>query len=163
MNVTSVSVAKIRAGGPCLGMPSGRQVMTGSSLFVHWSISIRAVDMNGQSSLWLVHSIQFFDWKGVHRRNIPPTVAPGAPEPVKLQPPPPQEPVRSGFPFASLGVGAAAGSPCGAPPPRPPCPNPPWATRDEPITARIAAVHAKSRALVIRCLVIANPLTFQPS
>ena len=29
--------AKIRAGGPCRGIPSGRQVMTGSSRFVHMS------------------------------------------------------------------------------------------------------------------------------
>src|SRR5687768_14982268 len=78
---------------------------------------------------------------------MPPTVAPGAPEPVKFQPPPPQEPVRSGFPLASRGVGAAAGSPAGAPPPRP-CP--PCATRDEPMRPRIAAVHARSRAPVIR-------------
>src|SRR5687768_101212 len=75
--------------------------------------------MNGQSWLWFVHSIQVFAWNGVHRRNMPPTVAPGAPEPVKFQPPPPQDPLRSGFPLASLGVGAAVGSPCGAPPPRP--------------------------------------------
>src|SRR5687767_9631208 len=115
--------------------------------------------MNGQSWLWFVHSIQVFAWKGVHRRNMPPTVAPGAPEPVKFQPPPPQDPVRSGFPLASLGVGNVVGSTCGAPPPRPP-PNPPCATRDEPITARIAAVHARSRASEIRFIAI---LTFQPS
>src|SRR5687768_8235016 len=127
--------------------------------------------MNTQSWLWFVHSIQFFAWKGIHRRNMPPTVVPGAPEPVKFQPPPPQEPVKSGLPLASLGVGAAAGSPAGAPPPRPPCPPPPCATRDAPNTARIAAVHAISRRPVIRLKerrrgVPANSviavLTFQP-
>src|SRR5687767_15335000 len=78
--------------------------------------------MNTQSWLWFVHSIQVFAWKGVHRRNMPPTVAPGAPEPVQFQPPPPQEPVRSGFPLGSRGVGSVVGSTCGAPPPRP-CPG----------------------------------------
>src|SRR5687767_11094513 len=105
--------------------------------------------MNGQSWLWLVHSIQVFAWNGVHRRNIPPTVAPGAPEPVKFQPPPPHDPVRSGFPLASRGVGKVVGSTCGAPPPRPP-PNPPCAIRDEPITVRTAAVHATRRSPIIR-------------
>src|SRR5512132_995793 len=109
-----------------------------SGLYIGWRMSSRAVDMNGQSSLWFVHSIQFFDWNGVHRRNMSPTVAPGAPEPVRLQPPPAQEPVRSGFPLGSLGVGAAVGSPWGAPPPRPPCPKPPCAARAEPMTQRIA-------------------------
>src|SRR5688572_9490841 len=116
--------------------------------------------MNGQSWLWFVHSMQVFAWKGVQRRNIPPTVVPGAPEPVRLQPPPPQEPVRSGFPLASLGVGASAGLPCGAPPPRPPPnPPPPCAIRDEPTTARTAAVHARSRAPVT--LLFIAILTFQ--
>src|SRR5687767_12296099 len=103
---------------------------------------------------------------------MPPTVAPGAPEPVKFQPPPPQDPVRSGFPLASLGVGNVVGSTCGAPPPRPPPPNPPCATSDVPTTARIAAVHTRSRApvcrnalaaflAVIRSLIAL--LTFQPS
>src|SRR5688572_17610804 len=120
-------------------------------------MSSRAVDMNTQSSLWLVHSIQFFDWKGVHRRNMLPTVAPGAPEPVKLQPPPPQEPVKSGFPLASLGVGAAAGSPCSAPPPRPPCPNPPCA-------GPWAAIGATRRLRVINTIeAFIAFLTFQPS
>src|SRR5262245_37650724 len=106
--------------------------------------------MNGQSSLWLVHSIQFFDWKGVHRRNMPPTVAPGAPAPVKLQFPPPQEPVKSGFPLASLGVGAAAGSPCGAPPPRPP--------------PSCAVIGAMRRLRVINTIeAFIAFLTFQPS
>src|SRR5215204_6589664 len=80
----------------------------------------RDVDMNGQSSLWLVHSIQFFDWNGVHRLNMPPTCVPGAPEPV-IKPPACQEPVRSGFPLGSLGVGAFGST---AAPPRPP-PRPP--------------------------------------
>src|SRR4029450_7418254 len=108
--------------------------------------------MNTQSSLWFVHSIQFFDWKGVHRRNMLPTVAPGAPEPVKLQPPPPQEPVKSGFPLASLGVGAAAGSPAGAPPPRPPGPGP-----------SCAAIGATRRLNVINTIeAFIAFLTFQP-
>src|SRR5262245_31339257 len=109
--------------------------------------------MNGQSSLWLVHSIQFFDWKGVHRRNMPPTVAPGAPAPVKLQFPPTQEPVKSGFPLDSLGVGAAAGSPCGASPPRPPWPAP-----------SCAVIGAMRRLRVINTIeALIAFLTFQPS
>src|SRR5688572_9415588 len=110
--------------------------------------------MNGQSWLWFVQSMQLFAWNGVQRRNIPPTVVPGAPEPVKFQPPPPQEPLRSGFPFASLGVGASAGFPCGAPPPRPP---PPCAIRDDPITATTAAVHARRRTPLMFIAI----LTFQ--
>src|SRR5215467_4680553 len=62
--------------------------------------------MNGQSSLWFVHSMQFFDWNGVHRRNISP------PDPCWPPPAPCQEPVRSGFPLASLGVGAEAAFCC---------------------------------------------------
>src|SRR5689334_7048283 len=113
--------------------------------------------MNGQSSLWLVHSIQFFDWKGVHRRNMPPTVVPGAPEPVKLQPPPRQDPVKSGLPLGSRGVGAAAGSPAGAPPPRPPWPTPPCA-------GPWAAIGAARRLRVInRIDAFIAFLTFQPS
>src|SRR4030095_15686745 len=116
-------------------------------------MSSRAVDMNGQSSLWLVHSMHCFDWNGVHRRNMPPTVAPGAPEPVKLQPPPPQDPVGSGLPLASLGVGAAAGSPAGAPPPRPPWPNP-----------SCAAIGTTRRPSVINTIeAFIAFLTFQPS
>src|SRR6185436_7199192 len=116
-------------------------------------MSSRAVDMNGQSSLWLVHSMHCFDWNGVHRRNMPPTVAPGAPAPVKLQPPPAHDPVRSGLPLASLGVGAAAGSPAGAPPPRPPCAGA-WA----------AAIGATRRLRVINSIeVFIAFLTFQPS
>src|SRR3954449_932806 len=49
--------------------------------------------------------MQLLDWNGVHRRNMSPTVTPGAPAPVRFTAPP-QEPVRSGFPLASLGVGA---------------------------------------------------------
>src|SRR5262245_52363953 len=100
-----------------------------SGLYIGCRMSSRAVDMNGQSSLWFVHSMQVFVWNGVHLRNISPVVAPGAPEPVRLQPPPAHDPVRSGLPLASLGVGAAVGSPCGAPPPRPP--KPPCAARAE--------------------------------
>src|SRR5687767_4353920 len=107
--------------------------------------------MNTQSSLWLVHSIQFFVWNGVHRRNMLPTVAPGAPEPVQLRPPA-QDPVRSGFPLASLGVGAAAGSPCGAPPPRPPCPNPSCAAIGATRSPRMITTNEAFIAL----------LTFQP-
>src|SRR6185503_1333462 len=58
--------------------------------------------------------MQFFDWNGVHRRNISPTVTPGAPEPVRLAPPA-QEPVRSGFPLANLGVGAFGSAGGGGP------------------------------------------------
>src|SRR5690349_10249791 len=162
----SVSVWKILDGGPCLGIPSGRHDPTGSSRFVHWSSAItlsqycglyigwfmprREVDMNTQSSLWFVHSMQFFDWNGVHRLNMSPTVqpVPWTPEPVIL-PPACQEPVRSGFPLGSLGVGAF-GSGAAAPPPRP---KPPCAANPEPMTARIAAVHARSRAPVIRSLI----------
>src|SRR5688572_16972364 len=105
-------------------------------------MSRRAVAMNSQSWLWFVHSIQVFAWKGVHRRNMPPTVVPGAPEPVKFQPPPPQEPVKSGFPLGSLGVGAAAGSPCGAPPPRPPGPCADNDVARRPRTMNVAAFIA---------------------
>src|SRR5262245_51776721 len=62
--------------------------------------------MNTQSSLWFVHSMQFFDWNGVHLRNMSP------PDPCWPPPAPCQEPVRSGFPLASLGVGACAASCC---------------------------------------------------
>src|SRR4029453_1517571 len=103
--------------------------------------------MNPQSSLWFVHSMHVLDWNGVHRRNISPTCTPGTPEPVIL-PPACQEPVRSGFPLGSLGVGAF-GSGAAAPPPRPP--NPPCAVRDEPMMQRTAAVHARRRTPVIRC------------
>src|SRR6185436_20759197 len=59
--------------------------------------------------------MQFFDWNGVHRRNMSPTVTPGAPAPVRFTAPP-QEPVRSGFPLASFGVGALGSAGGGAPP-----------------------------------------------
>src|SRR5687767_8859892 len=98
--------------------------------------------MNGQSWLWFVHSMQVFAWNGVHRRNMPPTVAPGAPEPVRLQPPPPHEPVRSGFPLGSLGVGTVVGSTCGAPPPRPPGPCAATEVARSPTTINVAAFIA---------------------
>src|ERR1041384_818889 len=56
--------------------------------------------MNGQSSLWFVHSMQFFVWNGVQRRNMLP------PEPCRPPLTRTHEPVRSGCPFASRGVGA---------------------------------------------------------
>src|SRR6187399_1108823 len=119
--------------------------------------------MNGQSSLWLVHSIQFFDWNGVHRRNISPTCTPGAPEPV-IRPPACQEPDRSGFPLGSLGVGAfgsgAAAPP--RPPPRPPgppgpaAPPPPCASNDKPTQQSSATVAASVPTSC--CLFITEPL-----
>src|SRR5262245_53783664 len=124
--------------------------------------------MNGQSSLWLVHSMQFLVWNGVHRRNISPTCAPGAPEPV-IVPPACQEPVRSGFPLASLGVGAFGST--WAPPPRPPpkppppppggppCPPPPrCASRDRTRQPSIAAV-VTSRVPTRSCFLMTEPLS----
>src|SRR5688572_2043638 len=121
--------------------------------------------MNTQSMLWFVHSMHSLFWNGEHRRNMSPTWTPGTPEPV-MRPPACQEPVRSGFPLGSLGVGAFGSG--AAPPPRPP-PGPPGpcAARDTPMTKRAATVHARSRAPIcrnawaafpgaIRCLFIAE-------
>src|SRR5262245_53873683 len=65
--------------------------------------------MNTQSSLWFVHSMQFFDWNGVQRRNMSP------PEPCRPPVTPTQDPVRSGLPLASLGVGAFGSAGGGGP------------------------------------------------
>src|SRR5688572_13297739 len=122
----------------------------------------REVDMNTQSMLWFVHSMHDLDWNGVHRRNISPTCqpVPWTPEPVIL-PAAFQEPVRSGFPLANRGVGAF-GSGGAAPPPRPPCPNPPCAARETPMMQR-AAVHARSRAPACRNALTAFPAVIRCS
>src|SRR6185312_5624395 len=65
--------------------------------------------MNGQSSLWFVHSMQFFVWKGVQRRNMLP------PEPCRPPLTRTHEPVRSGCPLASRGVGAFGSAGGGGP------------------------------------------------
>src|SRR4029077_8269748 len=80
-----------------------------SGLYTGWCMSSRVEDMNTQSSLWFVHSMQLFVWNGVHRRNMSP------PEPCR----PPltrcHEPVRSGFPVESRGVGAFGSAGGGGP------------------------------------------------
>src|SRR5678816_3716098 len=50
-----------------------------------------------------------FVWNGVHRRNMLP------PDPCRPPPAPCQEPVRSGFPLGSLGVGALGSAGGGGP------------------------------------------------
>src|SRR5579872_1091891 len=65
--------------------------------------------MNGQSSLWFVHSMQFFVWNGVQRRNMLP------PEPWRPPLTRTHEPVKSGCPLASLGVGAFGSAGGGGP------------------------------------------------
>src|SRR5688572_17750215 len=86
--------------------------------------------MNTQSALWFVHSMHSFVWNGVQRRNMLP------PDPCR----PPltlcQEPVRSGLPLGSLGVGAFGSAGGGGPN----CAAAGAARRPRTIAARIAFI-----------------------